>query len=59
MSKTSEKKCYKKPELTRIELKGEEIFLANCKLTSGGTTTSARSGRCSSSTRCRSTRGTS
>lgn len=54
------KKSYNKPEFTRIELKGEEIFLANCKLTSGSSTTSGRaSGRCSATTRCRSTKGSS
>lgn len=54
------KKPYLKPELTRIELKGEEIFLTNCKLTSGGTSTvgDTRSA-CSGESRCRTTYGTS
>ena len=54
------KKTYVKPELTQINLKGEEIFLANCKLSSGASTTSGRaSGRCSATSRCRTTVGAS
>lgn len=57
---TKVKKPYIKPEITQIDLKGEEIFLSNCKLSSGSSTTSGRaSGRCSNATRCRTTRGTS
>jgi len=55
-----QKRTYAKPQITQIDLKGDEIFLANCKLTSGGAGTAGRSrASCSAATRCRSTRGTS
>jgi len=55
-----QKKAYIKPELTQIELKSEEIFLTNCKLTSGGTATSGRTARpCAGDARCSATTGTS
>lgn len=59
MSETIRKKAYLKPELTRIELKSEELLLTNCKLTSGGNATSGRARACSASVRCSSQRGSS
>ena len=56
---SNQKKTYAKPQITQIDLKGEEIFLTNCKLTSGGSGTATRANRCAASTRCRATRGTS
>jgi len=56
MANIKQKKSYLKPEVTQIELKTEEIFLTNCKLSSGGATASGRaSSVCSTSGRCRAT----
>jgi len=55
-----QKRTYAKPLITQIDLKGEEIFLTNCKLTSGGAGTATRArASCSAAARCRTTRGTS
>lgn len=55
----AKKKAYQKPELNQIDLKSEEIFLTNCKLTSGSIATRARTISCSTQTRCATTLGSS
>lgn len=54
-----QKKTYVRPEVTQIKLKGEEIFLSNCKLSSGTSATSSRSNARCTGSRCRTTYGTS
>lgn len=53
------KKAYQKPDISQVDLKSEEIFLTNCKLTSGQAATRSRSFRCSNSSRCSTIRGAS
>lgn len=53
------KRAYQKPEISQVDLKSEEIFLTNCKLTSGSAATRARNFRCSNSTRCSTIQGAS